>query len=60
MKAELPTSCFRSRFTLNDVLSALEEIQFDDSQLEDDEIEVVVLPQDEGGITTGAYSCQVI
>ena len=51
MKAELPTCCFRCRFTLNDVLSALEENQLDDSQLEDDEIEVVVLPPDEGGIT---------
>ena len=51
MKAELPTCCFRCRFTLNDVLSALEENQLDDSQLEDDEIKVVVLPPDEGGIT---------
>ena len=51
MKAELPTCCFRCRFTLSDVLSAQEENQLDDSQLEDDEIEVVVLPPDEGGIT---------
>ena len=53
MKDELQTCCFRSRFTLNDVLSALEEDQLDDSQLEDDEIEVAVLPPDEGqgGIT---------
>ena len=38
---------------MNDVLSAQEKNQLDDSQLEDDEIEVVVLPPDEGGITHG-------
>ena len=36
---------------MNDVLSALEENQLDDSQLEYDEIEFVVLSPDEGGIT---------
>ena len=53
MKAELLTCCFRSRFTLNDVLSALEEDQLDNSKFEEDEIEVAVLPPDEGqdGIT---------
>ena len=48
MKAEILTCCFRSRFTLNDVLSVLEEDQLDDSHFKDDEIEVAVLPSDEG------------
>ena len=45
--AELPTCWFRSRFTLNHVLSALEENQLYDSQPKHDEIEVVVLPPHE-------------
>ena len=50
MKAELPTCCFRSTFTLNNVVSVLGENQLDDSQLKDNEMEVVVWPPDEGGI----------
>ena len=76
MKAELLKYCFCSRFTLDDVLSALEKDQLDDSQFEDDEIEVAALPPDEdqGGITdedsdmsdneaTGAFvhlSCRIL
>ena len=59
MKAELLTCCFCFRFTLNEVLSALEEDQVDDSQFEDYKIEVAVLPPDKGrgGITDEDLIC---